>query len=71
MRDLAGLCNNMGAMTMGVGAVVADASAASLHEWWGEEPSSISPFQAFRILYQRTLVSDAQWKGDVHLLALS
>jgi hypothetical protein len=43
VSDLAGLCDNMGAMTMRVVVVVADASAASLHKWWGEEPSSINP----------------------------
>jgi hypothetical protein len=41
----------MGAMTMRILAVVADASATSLYEWWREEKSSINSLQAFRVLY--------------------
>jgi hypothetical protein len=55
---LTGLHDNMNSMTMRGGAVVANVSASSLHEWWGEEPSSVSPLQASRILRRKILADD-------------
>lgn len=45
--------DDVGAVAMGVLAIVAGASAASLDERRGEEPSSIGPNHAIRKLHRR------------------